>query len=197
MEMNLHPLPQQQDYTEALEHIHETFAEQGGPWVAAMREEQRATYGTVLYDTYLLSGTLGYEVEPLDANEMPLDSLLRTTHAFKHGMLVGFKVIKILHHDLIEPDEVVRYIDTAAPEERGSYARASHIIELGEQGLEIAGPAAKDQVETWGNDIVTDARVRRMYGLGCGAVLFAAYRSHVGYNEFKMAEYFEQYRWQG
>ena len=190
--MNLQPIPHPFDYQTAVNILDSELQSQGGPWVDAYREEKRTRDSRNLFNLYLQSGLWASDLEPLDVNDKPIDLLRRTTHSFKHGMIMGYKVVDLVHDGIIDSDGVLGGIGKIMEQDTSErHERAETLVSLGENGLRIMGDVARERIDAWSDEVVSDARARRMYALGCGAVVVTAHTIHVSYNERLLDEYFK------
>jgi len=198
--IELRGLPTPWDYDAATELQDGRYSALGGAWGAAYQYEMDAHRSPDVYDELVSVGSLACEVEVLTAEGTPLDELRHATHAFKHGMVSGNRVIELAHNDFIHWKGIIRYLAAqirAQENHAVQYVRASTLVEMGEQGLEFAGEKATERIVKWGEDAVSDVRSQRMYNLGCGAVIFAGYSIHRQFNSERLEKIVASIDWQG
>lgn len=173
------PLPRERDYEVAVQRTSEMFQLEGGP-LEAIRNRQRLT--STHYSVYtenLNAGVVSLNLEPVDANNIPIDPIMRVTHAFKHGMLAGHKVINLAHDGIFSPNGATDYISwyVLSMQNRGADSQdvKKGLLELGADGLINAGSKATQNIERIAEGVSIDTDLSRLYTLGCGAIIRSGY----------------------
>lgn len=99
----------------------------------------------------------------------------------------------IIHNETVPYEQTHRLLAASMPHVR--YAgqeeyeeNGSHLERIGREGLGLIGASAREYVERWGADIVSDKRVRRYYALGLGAVVLTAHAAYKAGYESVLAQ---------
>lgn len=183
------PLPVHADYEAATAFCSEEFQLVGGPWVVAYREEFASRSMRAKRDLVGYAGLIGRKLEPIDEEGRAYDPLLKVTHAFKHGLLFGMKITDIVHGPILKhagPLECIGNYINIGKTGHTSETDQEHIeflINAGEDGLAVAGDRAAEHIDHWGDDIVSDDRVQRLFRLGCGVIICTAYNIQKAYDD--------------
>jgi len=180
-------LPEQHDYTLATEQVDNIIEYTGGAWVFGMSREQTARSSPILRNKFAYAGLGGLTLEPYE-NSKPIDPLLRVTHAYKHGSLVGFDIAEMTHQGLMDYQGISNYLAAQLHAHFGDsgvddHERAELLIEMGERGLRLPGDDVRERIEKWATQFTYSVDLRRMYTLGVGATIFAGNHIHEGYLE--------------
>ena len=181
-------IPEQHEYTRATDRVDEVIEYSGGAWVYGMSREQRTQSNQILRNKFAHAALGGVTLEPFTDGK-PEDSLMRITHAYKHGALVGFDIAEITHGDLIDYQGLTSYVGAQLYAHFGDHsddndrARAELLVELSERGLRVASDEAREKIEKWAAQFTFSFDLRRMYALGVGATIFAGNHIHRGYLE--------------
>jgi hypothetical protein len=144
-------LPRERDYDSAIRLTTRDFRELGGPmaWIV-QRQKLTSTHFSIFYEN-LEAGANARYLEPLDRHEDVIDSDMKATHAFKHGMLAGHKVVKYAHRNHYSASDTTRFVtrmvQSVLTEGGDRNDVESTLIEMGDNGLYNAGERATRAIE--------------------------------------------------
>ncbi len=176
-------IPIEADYEAAAEIVDALLQTQGGPWNYYHRTA--LIEGSTKQTTRDRLAALSFHarlVEPIEDDHFtPIDPLYRATHAFRAGMWTAGLMTEELHRNCLNFVGIHTVMAHSLPhgtisnqeehEENGRY-----LIALGDEGLKRVGYVARERLNRWGEEIVSEENVRRYYTLGAGAILYASHR---------------------
>jgi hypothetical protein len=173
-----HRIPVEEDYSATADVVEDAFRENGGAWVMYHKESILGIHTKEsARDFFETVSTLARLVEPIEDDRFkPVDSMYRATHAFKAGLWTGGQMSHVIHNGRLRFEQIYNEINKSLPytphtdreeyEENGQY-----LTKIGHLGLELIGYEARQKLEEWGNDIVSDSTARPFFALGAGAIL--------------------------
>jgi hypothetical protein len=200
-------VPDQFDYTAAVELQTEVMDQQGGSWVYAMKRDERARTGHETREKHFKTILTAQIFEPEnqfeeDEYDEVTDSFrpkFRATHAYKHGLLSGFDTVYLAHDKLIEYKGILSLLmialDQNTTAETSEHDKREILRELGERGFDRAGERAKAGVERWAEGYTSNIDHQRLYTLGAGATFYAGYFIHENYIDSIMKSETESLDW--
>lgn len=203
-EMQLRPLPKTIDYTAAVELSDEDINAIGGARSFIIDFEQYAARSSseIAFRHVMETGLIALELEPKKENGVATDRSMPITHAFKRGMLLGFKVQNHLHGEYILPGHVREAMRKGFAmeelEEKGSFKNDPPLMEWGQQGLDLIGEQAVDIMTKWSDTIYrNDEALSRICILGSSAVLYTAHAIAIQDSMSKIDTIIDNVDWEG
>lgn len=189
-------MPQENIYNTAIDMIDEDFKVHGGAWGWTYDEEMRIVEESGTRKHMDEIDVIARRVEPRETDGSIVDPATRATLAFTHGVLVGQQLAGIVHDSAFPPRFMTAALNhSTILEGIGAHERSGSIREFGQQGLDIAGNYAKERIEAWSDAVVHDVTVRRLYSLGCGAVIMTAHSLQYLRNEEAVTRFVDTFSW--
>ena len=186
----------EEDYDAAIKAVESLFEAKGGAW--------NYYYKTTVIDAHtrpsaqkllIAMSSQARLVEPIeDDSFQPVDSLFRATHAFKAGMWTGGFISQELHDDRITytgiNNSIIQSLPHATTTTREEYEENGRfLLNVGDEGLKLIGFSAREQLDRFGNEIVSNENFRRLYALGAGAVLYTSHALYTSVHEVLQFNY--------
>lgn len=171
-------IPLHEDYLTVAQKVGDRFQTEGGAWVSYHKETLIHTQNhTPTRSLFEAVSSLAKLVEPVtDDDFKPVDSLYAATHAFRAGMWTAGRMTHLLYEGRLGYEGVHNALAQSLPhfaytkqeqyEENGEF-----LVGSGRRGLIEVGDDTREQLNKWGDEIVSDERVRGYYALGAGAIL--------------------------
>ncbi|MDN5275739.1 MAG: hypothetical protein JWN33_388 [Candidatus Saccharibacteria bacterium] len=176
--------PTETDYRAAIELVDDTLQRDGGAWVSAMRPEMYAKYSEEAKDFLAaLSNLTAGSHTLVEGPELP--SPVPARRALRYGYQIGLEVTDILYSSHIRLDHIsdamqkIITVNRSDDKETNRITEQAEIIKtIGEAGLELLDFGSQLAVERWSDEAVAEVYLRRIYTLGCGAILCVAHSYH-------------------
>jgi hypothetical protein len=178
-------IPTEEDYTAATAVTSEEFNLEGGAWLQYHRQSitlARKSIGLVTNFTSL--SRIARLIEPIkDDTYEPYDPMFGATHAFRAGMWTGNRLKEHIYNGRIAFSDTVNFIARNLPhndyltsmDQEDYESNGERLRAMGHSGLELVGLTAREAINVWSEDIVSQAEHRDEFSYGAGAFLLAAH----------------------
>lgn len=177
------PIPMQEDYAAGAQLLTERLDHEGSMWNTYHKEALIDLYNQPkIFELHEAMATVAKLIEPIkDDDHRPIDPMYRASHAFKAGMWTASRLLELVYDRQLNYSTAHFALCKALPfspdyKDQEQYEANGQLLEnTGENGLELVGYEAREHIDKWSKDMVSDERVRRQYCLGTGAILFSAH----------------------
>lgn len=173
-------IPLEVDYAVGAAIVDDAFEKTEGAWYSYHKEAITGIQTKLSKRAFFENlSSVAMFVEPISDNEhKPVDPLYAATHAFRAGMWTGGLIAHEVYDGRVKYEGIHNAIVGSAPhlayEGKDEYeANGEYFLAIGQVGLDKVGHEAREYIEKWGSDIVSETKVRKYYALGAGAVVSA------------------------
>jgi len=175
-------IPIEEDYAAAVTIAGEEFDAEGGIWLTYHRQSITLTQkSATLAENFKILSSISRLVEPIKNDKFePIDHMFTATHAFRAGMWTGNRLKEYVYNGRINFRDTYNVLARNIPyqecEDREEYeSNGEYLRALGYAGLEQIGASARDTIDKWSDDLVSEPNQRVIFSLGAGAFLLSAH----------------------